>query len=129
MRFRHFALAVALLSPVVLVEPAHAAAVKPIVFARGAYSATVSGKWKNASDSQVFTLKVLPKQTIHAVGAKGTTIFIVDPKGNDVSDAAANCNSDKTVKPTMAGHYVITLSPCLKVDPVPKTYRMTVNVR
>lgn len=131
MRARQFLLTVAAIVTVATINVATPAdaAVKRISFARGASQATVSGRWHSADDEQVFLLRVRAGQTIRATGASGTTIFISDPNGDDVTDADASCNSNKSVSPTVAGDYRLYVSPCLKFDPVPMTYRLTVRVR
>ena len=102
-----------------------------IKFARGAVSASVSGKLKGYGDSKTYRIKVRAGQTLRTqqTGKHYITISIKDPNGEDVSDSDASCNNRKEVKPTIAGDYFLTVVQCQKADEWRGTFRFRVTVR
>src|SRR5690349_11000243 len=89
-----------------------------IKFARGAVSATVTGKLKGYDDSKTYVIKVRAGQTLKTrqTGKNYITISIKDPNGNDASDSDASCNNRKAVMPTIPGDYLLTVVQCQKAD-------------
>ena len=102
-----------------------------IKFARGAVSASVTGKLTGFSDKKTYVIKVRAGQTLRTrqTGKNYITISIKDPNGDDVSDADASCNDRKEVTPTVAGDYVLTVVQCQKADEWRGTFRFRVTVR
>ena len=102
-----------------------------IKFARGAVSASVSGKLKGYSDHKTYVIKVRAGQTLRTTqtGKNYITISIKDPNGNDPTDADASCNNRKEVNPTIAGDYTLTVVECQKADAWRGTFHFRVTVR
>jgi hypothetical protein len=115
----------------VVVCAAQAQAPTRIKFARGAVSASVTGKLKGYGDSKTYRIKVRAGQTLRTqqTGKNYITISIKDPNGNDPTDADASCNNRKEVKPTVAGDYLLTVVQCQKADEWRGTFRFRVTVR
>lgn len=105
----------------------------PIRFARGTISATVTGKLAGFDSEQSYSIVVGKGQTMTVeqlnAGNKRTTLWLTDPKGEDVSDADLSCNNKKKVSPTIAGTYTIKVIECMKADPWKGRYTLKVTVR
>lgn len=101
-----------------------------IKFARGAVSASVTGKLRGYSDHKTYVIKVRAGQTLRTqqTGKNYITISIKDPNGEDVSDSDASCNNRKEVAPTVAGDYTLTVVECQKADAWRGTFRFRVTV-
>lgn len=108
-------------------------AVIPIKFARGATSATITGKFSGFDSEQTYSIAVGKGQTMTVeqvkAGNKRTTIWLTEPKGGDASDADLSCNNQKKVSPTIAGTYTIKVSECMKADPWKGSYTLKVTVK
>ncbi|MFI0399120.1 MAG: hypothetical protein ACH34X_08575 [Thiolinea sp.] len=111
----------------------NASKVEPIKFAKGATSATVTGKLSGFDDEKTYSIAVGKGQDISveqvSPGDKRTTIWLTDPKGSDASDADLSCNNKKQVSPTLAGTYTIKVSECMKADPWKVTYTLKITVK
>lgn len=105
-----------------------------INFARGAVSASVSGRLSGYRDRDVFLLKVRRGQTISTeqIGLRSNryiTVYITDPRGRAVGDSDASCNSRREIAPTIAGDYRVEVVECKKADPWRGRFRFRVSVR
>lgn len=102
-----------------------------IKFKRGAVSSTVVGSLKGFDDRKTYVIKVRAGQTLSTqqTGTNNITLSIKDPNGNDVTDADASCNNRKSISPTIAGDYTITVVQCQKADEWNGTFKFRVTVR
>jgi hypothetical protein len=114
-----------------LVASASAQAPKRIKFARGAYSSVASGTLTSYQDKKEFVIKVNAGQTMNTeqLGAHDITLSIKDTNGQDVTDSDASCNNRKSVSPTVAGDYRITVVECQKADEWRGKFRFRITVR
>lgn len=107
--------------------------VTPIKFARGATTATVTGKLSGFNEEQQYSIAVKKGQTLKVEQInpdnKRTTIWLTDPKGGDASDADLSCNNKKQIEPTIAGTYLIKVSECMKADPWKGRYQLKITVK
>jgi hypothetical protein len=107
--------------------------VERIKFARGAISATVTGKLSGFDDEKSYVIGVGKGQTMTveqiSAGNKRVTLGLTAPNGEDASDMDLSCNSSKKVSPTMAGDYAINVSECMKVDPWKGSYTLKITVK
>lgn len=103
-----------------------------IKFARGATSVKVTGKLANFESEQRYVIEVGKGQSmsIEQVNPadKRVTLGITAPNGEDASDMDLSCNNKKTVSPTQAGDYTITVHECMKADPWKGSYTLKVTV-
>lgn len=101
-----------------------------ITFKRGATSSTVVGSLTGFRDRKVYAIKVRAGQTLstHQTGSNNITLSITDPNGNDVTDSDASCNNRKSISPTVAGDYTITVTECQKADEWRGTFRFRITV-
>lgn len=107
---------------------------KRIKFARGAYSAIVTGKLTGFSSEQNYVISVGKGQTmmvkqIDRKGGKYVSVYLTDPNGDDANDLDASCHSEAKVSPSMAGDYVIKVVECQKADPWKGSYSLKVTVK
>ncbi len=92
-----------------------------VKFAKGAISATVIGRLNNYDSKAVFIIRVKKGQTltvqqIKVNNSNYVTLIITSPSGEDVTDAEANCNSNKTIESTAVGDYQVNVTECAKAD-------------
>jgi hypothetical protein len=93
-----------------------------INFRKGAKTAIVSGYLSGYKDKKVFVLRVRRGQTLQTEQIKSenslryVTVSINTPTGEEAGDWDASCNSDKSIEPTRAGDYRITVGECRKAD-------------
>jgi hypothetical protein len=104
-----------------------------IKFARGAVSATVTGKLADFDGEKNYVIGVGKGQTMTVeqvkAGSKPVTLGITAPNGEDASDMDLSCNGSKKVSPTMAGDYTINVHECTKADPWKGSYALKVTVK
>lgn len=104
-----------------------------IKFAKGASSATVTGKLGSFEDEKNYVIAVGKGQsmTVEQVkpGNKRVTLAITAPGGEDASDADLSCNNSKKVSPTVAGDYTIDIRECMKADEWKGSYTLKVTVK
>lgn len=103
-----------------------------ITFARGATSATVSGRLNGYKDEKIYVLRVHAGQTLTTsqIGnAHNITIFIENPDGEEVGDSDASCNNRREITPTEAGNYHLRVVECQKADRWRGTFKFRVTVR
>lgn len=108
---------------------------KRIRFAKGAVSATASGRLSGYDDKSTFLIKVNAGQTLSTEQIRGAnsnryiTILITGPDGEPVGDSDASCNNRREVTPTVAGDYKIEVVECQKADPWRGKFKFRVTVR
>ena len=105
-----------------------------IKFARGAVSATVTGKLADFDGEQNYVIAVGKGQTMTVTQLDkksdgGVSIYITDPKGENANDMDLSCHSNATVKPTLAGDYKIQVVECKKADPWKGKFAFKVAVK
>ncbi|MEN9424433.1 MAG: hypothetical protein RL122_1816 [Pseudomonadota bacterium] len=104
-----------------------------IKFAKGAISATVTGKLAGFESQQSYVIAVGKGQTMTVEqlnpANQRTTLGITAPNGADVSDMDLSCNNSKKVSPTIAGDYTIRVSECMKADAWKGGYKLKVTVK
>ena len=104
-----------------------------IQFAKGATSATVTGKLASFDGEQVYVIAVNKGQTLKVNQTNNdshyTSVYITDPKGADAGDLAADCHNHREIKPTLAGDYTIRVSECMKADVWKGNYKLNVSVK
>lgn len=102
-----------------------------IKFKRGSISSTVVGSLKGFDDSKTYVIEVRAGQTLSTqqTGTNNITLSIKDPNGDDVTDADASCNNRKSISPTIAGDYTITVVQCQKADEWNGAFKFRVTVR
>lgn len=121
-------------------ERAELSSVKPvskaerIQFAKGAVSATVTGKLMDFDGEQNYVIGVCKDQTmtVEQLDSKSDgkiSTYITNPKGENTNDMDLSCHSKATVKPTIAGDYKIQVVECKKADPWKGKYTVRVNVK
>lgn len=125
---RSIQVVVAALAVTALASPAYGA-ISRISFKKGTSSATVSGRFKTIDDEKSYLLRVGDGQTIKITGSAKTSVFVIDPMGDDATDQDLGCNAKKQIDDTISGDYEIQVSPCLKYDNPTGPYKLTVSVR
>lgn len=104
-----------------------------VKFAPNATSAVVTGKLSNYKGQQTYLLEVRKGQTLQVEqlnpGNKRVTLGITAPNGEDASDMDLSCNNKKTVKPTLAGDYVISVHECMKADEWKGNFKLKITVK
>lgn len=104
-------------------------------FARGATVLTASGRLNGYKDSRVFLVRLRKGQTLETEQIKNQnsshyiTVALKAPSGEDAGDSDASCNNRKTVAPTQAGDYRITVFECQKADPWRGAFRLKIKVK
>ena len=110
-----------------------ASKVERIKFARGAVSATVTGKLSGFDDEKSYVLGVGKGQklTVEQVNddANYTTVGVVAPNGEEAGDMVANCNNHREIPKTSAGDYTIRVTECMKADPWKGSFKLKVTVK
>jgi hypothetical protein len=104
-----------------------------IKFAKGAVSATVTGKLTGFESEQSYVIAVGKGQTLKVDQVNDdsdyTTVYLTAPNGEDAGDLAADCHNHRVIKPTLAGDYTINVSECKKADPWKGAYTLKVTVK
>lgn len=115
------------------IKQAEGNAPQRISFARGASSATVSGKFDGFEGEQSFVLKVGKGKTLSVDqvndDAHYTTLAVIAPNGEEAGDLAADCHNHHKIKPTVAGDYTIRVTECRKADEWKGSYSLKVTVK
>lgn len=128
----NFLLRIALLASFVLAFSIIAASAQTRVeFRHGSHSKIVKGELNSPRTERKYVIRVRAGQTLKVDQTKNSnavTIYIQDPGGEDVSDMEANCNSRKSVSPTVKGDYIVTVVQCTKVDRWRGTFRVKFTV-
>ena len=114
-------------------KPATAEASIRVKFAPGAMSAVVNGKLSNYKDQETYLLEVRKGQTLQVEqlypGNQRVTLGITAPNGEDASDMDLSCNNEKTVNPTLAGDYSISVHECMKADEWKGNFKLKITVK
>jgi hypothetical protein len=105
-----------------------------VKFAKGAISVTVIGRLNNYDSKAVFIIRVKKGQTltvqqIKANNSNYVTLIITSPSGEDVTDAEANCNSNKTIESTAVGDYQVSVTECMKADAWSGNFKLKFTVK
>jgi hypothetical protein len=100
-----------------------------IKFAKGATKVVVSGKLNGYKGLEKYVVRLRAGQRLQISGNRYITLSVLDPKGEDVMDRAANCNGTADISPTVAGDYKIEVTECLKADPWKGNYKLTLKVK
>ncbi len=106
-----------------------------VKFAKGATSATVTGRLNNYNSKAMFVIRVKEGQTLTVEQIKANnssryvTLSITSPSGEDVTDAEANCNSNKTIESSVAGDYQINVTECTKADVWSGNFKLKFTVK
>lgn len=106
----------------------------PIKFARGAFSAIVTGKLADFDSKQWYSIGVGKGQTmtieqVDDTGDNPISIYLTDPKGGDANDLDASCHSNAEISSTKAGTYTIQVVECQKADPWAGSFSIKVTVK
>ncbi len=105
---------------------------RPIIrikFPKGATKVIVSANLNGYKDSQTFVIRLRAGQTMKVDANKYVSLYISDPKGNDVSDMDASCHSRQTIEIASAGDYKIKAVECMKADAWKGKFKLTVDVK
>ncbi len=62
-------------------------------------------------------------------GNQRVTLGITAPNGEDASDMDLSCNNKKTVNPTLAGDYSISVHECMKADEWKGNFKLKITVK
>ena len=106
-----------------------------ITFYKNSTAATVSSVLRSYKDKKVYLVRVRKGQTLNIEQIKAASslrlfsVSIKSPSGADATDADLSCNSRKTVAPTEAGDYTITVYECRKVDVWRGRFKLKVGVK
>ncbi len=107
-----------------------------VKFAKGATKAIASGSLTGyKSKAVVFLIRVKAGQTLTVEqvmpenSSNYTTFGITNPSGEDVTDAEANCNNNKTIENTAAGDYRIEVTECSKADAWSGSFKIKFTVK
>ncbi len=107
-----------------------------VKFAKDATTAIATGSLKGyKSKAVVFVIRVKAGQTLTVEqllprnSTKSITLGITNPSGEDVTDAEANCNNNKTVENTAAGDYRIEVIECAKADAWSGSFKIRFTVK
>lgn len=97
-----------------------AAKPKRVKFAKNATEKIIKGTMKSYKSGAEYLISVKAGQTLVVKQENRDnhyiSLIITAPNGEDVTDSAANCNSNKTISDTIAGDYKISVKECLKAD-------------
>ena len=135
MRKSLFILSIFILSAVVALPSVFGQKSERVKFKSGVTEATISGKLNGYKDKKVYVIKVLKGQTLtteqvsSASSLHYISVSIVNPAGEEISDADASCNNQKEVDPTEAGDYKITVYECAKADAWRGNFKLKVTVK
>jgi hypothetical protein len=100
-------------------------------FAPGATSAVVTGNLNGFNSTRVYVIRVRRGQRLRVEQIGNSHLVsttLEDPKGEDVSDMDASCNSHKDVSPTRRGDYTLTVGECKKADPWRGRFRLRIRI-
>jgi hypothetical protein len=105
-----------------------------IKFARGAFSALVTGKLDGFASEKNYLIGVGKGQTltieqIDMQGSQYISAYLTAPNGQTANDMDASCHSRATVSPTVAGDYEIKVVECQKADPWKGNFSLKVTVK
>ncbi len=107
-----------------------------VKFAKGATKAVANGSLTGyESKAVVFVIRVKAGQTLTVEqllprnSTKYITLGITNPSGEDVTDAEANCNNNKTIENTAAGDYRIEVTECSKADAWSGSFKIKFTVK
>lgn len=109
-------------------------AAERIKFAKGASSATVTGKLGGFDDAKHYVIAVGKGQTmtiepLNTNSSGHVSVYVTDPAGENANDMDLSCHSRATVKPTLAGDYEIQVVECQKADPWKGSFKLKVTVK
>lgn len=115
-------------------KPKSSKAAERIQFAKGASSATITGKLADFDGEQNYVIGVGKGQTmtVEQLDSKSDgdiSIYITDPKGENANDMDLSCHSNAKVKPTIAGDYKIQVVECKKADPWKGKFAFKITVK
>jgi len=102
---------------------------KRIVFKKGATKTVAAGSLRNYKDSADYVIWLRAGQTFEISSDKSITLTILDPAGEDVTDRDLSCNGSKTIAPTVAGDYKITVVECPKADQWRGSFNLNISVK
>ncbi len=107
-----------------------------VKFAKGATKAIATGSLTGyKSKAVIFLIRVKAGQTLSVEqlmsnnSTNYTTFSITSPLGEDVSDAEANCNNNKTIENTVEGDYRIEVTECAKADAWSGSFKIKFTVK
>jgi transglutaminase/protease-like cytokinesis protein 3 len=107
-----------------------------VKFAKGATTAIATGNLQSyKSKAVVFVIRVKMGQTLSVEqlipdnSNHYVTFGITNPSGEDVTDAEANCNNNKTIENTAAGDYRIEVTECTKADAWSGSFKIKFTVK
>ena len=107
-----------------------------VKFAKGATKAVATGSLTGyKSKAVVFVINVKVGQTLSVEqlipdnSNHYVTFGITNPSGEDVTDAEANCNNNKTIENTAAGDYRIEVTECTKADAWSGSFKIKFTVK
>ena len=102
---------------------------KRIIFKKGATKAVVSGTFSGYQSKAEYVIKLRAGQTFKLSSDRYITLSIADPNGEDATDSDASCNGRKTIAPTIAGDYKITVVECRKADAWRGKYKLFISAK
>lgn len=100
-----------------------------IVFKKGATKATVSGYMRGYKSKAEYVIRLRAGQTLNVNSNKMITLSITDPLGEDATDYDLGCNGKKSISPTIAGDYKITVVECQKADAWRGKFNLNISAR
>ena len=107
-----------------------------VKFAKGATKAIATGSLTGyKSIAVIFLIRVKAGQTLGVEqlmsnnSTNYTSFRITSPLGEDVSDAEANCNNNKTIENTVRGDYRIEVTECAKADAWSGSFKIKFTVK
>jgi hypothetical protein len=116
---------------VVFITSLAASAQTRIHFAPGATSTVVTGSLNGFKSRRVYVIRVRRGQRLRVeqIGSSHlVSTTLEDPRGEDVSDMDASCNSHKDVSPTRRGDYRLTVGECMKADRWRGRFRLRIKI-
>lgn len=122
---------VSLLISVLFLLSMAASAQTRVHFAREATSAVITGNLNGFNSRRVYVIRVRRGQRLRVEQIGNThpvSTTLEDPRGEDVSDMDASCNSHKDVSPTRRGDYTLTVGECKKADPWRGKFRLRIRI-
>lgn len=105
-----------------------------IKFARGAYSALVTGKLDGFDSEKSYVIGVgkgqsMTVEQVDNVDDHYVSAYLTAPDGSDANDLDASCHSSAEVSPTKAGDYTIKVTECQKADPWKGSFSLKVTIK
>jgi hypothetical protein len=107
----------------------------PVKFARGAFSAIVTGRLKDFNDNIYYSIEVgngqqMTVEQIDRVANQYVSIWTEQvPAGSAEDDLDASCHSRRSFSPTKAGIYIFKVTECQKADPWNGNFSLKFTVR